>query len=140
MSLVSQISGGLTALATAIKDRVSGMPAVFSAQGTLTTRTGSVRFPVVGGTYTIDSVRATVGTAPTGASLIVDVNKNGTTIYGTQSNRPTIAASSTAANGGTASVTTVTTGDYLTVDIDQIGSTVAGADLTVIILLKRTGS
>jgi hypothetical protein len=79
---------------------------------------------------TIAHVRASVGTAPTGSALIVDVNKNGTTLFTTQSARPTIAA-------GTNTVTTVpavtalAAGDYLTVDVDQVGSTVAGADLTV---------
>jgi hypothetical protein len=98
--------------------------------GTLVAGVGSernyVEFPC-----TIVAVRAVVTTAPTGASVIVDVNKNGTTIYGTQANRPTIAASSVTAVGGTASVTTLAAGDYLTFDIDQIGSTAAGANLKI---------
>lgn len=140
MSLASQITALATRIGTEVKNRVASPPVVFQAQGTLTVRTGALRFPVLGGTYTIEAVRATVGTAPTGAAVIVDVNKNGTTIYGTQTNRPTIAVTTNAANGGTASVTSVTTGDYLTVDIDQIGSTVAGADLVVSVLLRRTGA
>lgn len=110
----------------------------FSSAGALTVKTGTSRFPIKGGTFTIVSVAAMVGTAPTGASVLVDVNKNGTTIFGTAANRPTIAAGSNSATVGTHSVTTVTTGDYLTVDVDQIGSTVAGSDLTVVIRLKRT--
>ena len=90
------------------------------------------------GNYTLESVRASVGTAPTGASILVDVNKNGTTIYGTQSNRPTIAAGTNTAVGGTASTTTFASGDYITVDIDQVGSTVAGSDLTVTVRLRAS--
>ena len=86
---------------------------------------------------TVKVVRASVGTAPTGATLIVDVNKNGTTIYGTQGNRPTIAISGNTATGGAASGASLAAGDYLTVDIDQIGSTVAGADLTVAVQVER---
>ena len=41
---------------------------------------------------TITAVRASVGVAPTGASLIVDVHLDGTTIFTTQGNRPTITA------------------------------------------------
>lgn len=79
---------------------------------------------------TILSVRASVGTAPTGAGLIVDINKNGTTIFTTQSNRPTIAPGTNTDNS-VPDVTTLLAGDYLTIDIDQVGSTVAGSDLSV---------
>lgn len=109
---------------------------LFSRQGPLTVLAGTHRY-YVESNATISTVRAAVGTAPTGTSLIVDVNKNGTTIYGTQANRPTIAVSANTATGGTASVTSLAAGDYLTVDIDQVGSTVAGSDLTVIITLVQ---
>lgn len=102
----------------------------FSISGDVATMTGAHRLYLKNG-GTIAQVRASVGTAPTGASLIVDVNRNGTTIYGTQANRPTIAASGNTATGGAASNGTFSAGDYLTVDVDQVGSTVAGADLTV---------
>lgn len=111
---------------------------VFSKSGVLAVGAGVSRIPIHGGTFTIVSVAIAVNTAPTGASLIVDVNKNGTTIYGTQGNRPTIAASGFQDVAEASSVTSVTTGDYLTVDIDQIGSTVAGADLVVSVRLQRT--
>jgi hypothetical protein len=62
----------------------------------------------------------------------VDVNHNGTTIFTTQSNRPTIAASGFYDESGTADGdVTVAAGEYLTVDVDQVGSTIAGSDLTV---------
>lgn len=109
---------------------------MFSRQGPLSVLAGTHRY-YVEANATISTVRAAVGTAPTGTSLIVDVNKNGTTIYGTQANRPTIAVSANTATGGTASVTSLAAGDYLTVDIDQVGSTVAGSDLTVIITLVQ---
>ncbi|MGH3375974.1 MAG: hypothetical protein ACRDP6_14645 [Actinoallomurus sp.] len=104
-----------------------------SLPGTLTISTGKGRiYNDTGVTLTIRSVRASVGTAPTGASLIVDVNKNGTTIFTTQANRPTVAISgNTSGKVTNMDVTTLADGDYITVDIDQIGSTVAGADLVV---------
>lgn len=109
----------------------------FSQAGALTVKTGTTRFPIKGGTFTILSVAAMVGTAPTGAAVILDVKKNGTTIFGTSANRPTIAVSTNAATVGAHSVTSVTDGDYLTVDIAQVGSTVAGSDLTLVIRLQR---
>lgn len=85
-----------------------------------------------GKTWTIQYIRATVGVAPTGASLIVDVNRDGTTVFTTQANRPTIAASANSSGKVTnMNVTTVADGSYLTVDIDQVGSTIAGGALTV---------
>lgn len=110
----------------------------YSKQGALSVATGAMRLPIEG-TYTIVGTRLMVGTAPTGASLIVDVNKNGSTIYTTQANRPTIAASSNSGGpGSTPDVTSLAAGDYLTVDIDQVGSTVAGSDLTVTIVVTKT--
>lgn len=84
-----------------------------------------------GRTLTFKKVTLSVVTAPTGAAIICDVNKNGTTIFTTQANRPQIAAS---ANSGVATnpdILTFADGDYLTINIDQIGSTVAGATLSV---------
>lgn len=83
---------------------------------------------------TILEVDLRVKTAPTGAALIVDINKNGTTIFST---RPQIAAAATSGGGSAVlSVTTLTAGDLITIDVDQIGSTVAGADLTVALIMK----
>lgn len=109
----------------------------FSKAGTLTTGTGTHRlYNDSGSTMTIVGVRASVGTAPTGASIIVDINVGGSTIFSTQGNRPTIAASgNTSGKVTNMNTTTIADGGYFTVDIDQVGSTVAGADLTVQILL-----
>jgi hypothetical protein len=120
--------------------RVSSLEAIeaytFSVTGTVAVATGKSRI-YLEGNYVIESVRAAVNTAPTGAALIVDVNKNGTTIYTTQTARPQIAAAAFTATGNSPAVTTFAAGDYITVDVDQVGSTVAGADLTVTIRLRR---
>ncbi|MGL5910659.1 MAG: hypothetical protein ACRCZP_11700 [Phycicoccus sp.] len=110
--------------------------AVFGADGPLTVRSGTARFyNDTSAPLLISHVRAQVlTTGPTGAAIIIDVNRNGTTIYGTQSNRPTIPAGSaagTAVVGGAPSITSLAPGEYLSVDIDQIGSTVAGTGLVV---------
>lgn len=106
--------------------------APFSRAGVLTVAAGThrFRFPFAA---TIVSVAATVGTAPTGQAILVDVHKNGTTIFTTQANRPSIAASTNSSAEATPDVTSIAEGDYLTVDVDQIGSGVAGSDLTVLV-------
>ena len=80
--------------------------------------------------FTIDYVRASVGTAPTGAAIIVDVLKNGTTLFTGGTDRPQIAISGFT-DTGVPAVTSVAAGDYLTVSVTQIGSTVKGSDLTI---------
>ncbi len=79
----------------------------------------------------ITSVLATVSTAPTGADLIVDVHKNGTTIFTTQANRPTIAATTQDDLTSTPDVTAFAANDVFTMDVDQTGATVAGSNLVV---------
>ena len=113
-------------------------PVDFSEAGVLGTKTGSMRwYPPYD--ITLTDVTIMVGTAPTGATLIVDVNKNGTTIFTTQANRPTIAISGFHDVSGTPDVTTLLKDtDYLTWDIDQIGSVVPGSDLVVQIRAKIT--
>lgn len=140
MSLQTRLGSLITAIGTDVKFLLTAVvePTVMSKSGDLTTGAGVSRYPIKGGTFSVLSVAAMVNTAPTGASVIVDVNKNGTTIYGTQGNRPTVAISGTSATVGAHAATTVTDGDYLTVDIDQIGSTVAGSDLVVVVRLQRT--
>ncbi len=105
----------------------------FSNTGTLAVQTGTHRlYNDTGIAWTIVSVRATVGTSPAGASVIIDVNKNGTTIFTTQANRPTIAAAANTSGKVTnMNVTSVADGEYLTVDVDQVGSTTNGGDLTL---------
>lgn len=105
----------------------------FSHTGDATTGPGSFRFPMPT-SATISGVAATADTAPTGAALIFDVNKNGTTIFTTQANRPTIlAGANQSTEFAVPDVTSVATNDLITVDIDQIGSTEPGANVVVVI-------
>lgn len=104
--------------------------AVFTFPGTLTTGAKPIRY-YCETARTIANVVANVSTAPTGASIIFDVNKNGTTIFSTQANRPTITASNFYDGSSTPNTTSVSAGEYLTIDIDQVGSTIAGANAVV---------
>ncbi len=109
--------------------RTSFMP--LSKEGALTTGTGVMEMPwTVAGTITL--IRARVSVAPTGADIILDVNKNGTTMYSTATN-PTIAATAKDSGNAVPDATTMAAGDYLSVDIDQIGSTIAGSNLVVVV-------
>lgn len=110
---------------------------VFSRSGNAAVVTGTHRGPIPFN-CTITAIMVMVGTAPTGASIIVDVNKNGVTVFTTQANRPTIAASANSSGVVTnMDVTSLAAGDYLTVDIDQVGSTVTGADISVVVVVQK---
>lgn len=85
-----------------------------------------------GAGLTIRSVRASVGTAPTGADLVVDINRNGSTIFASSGDQPTITDGATTSGKVTSmATTTVNDGDRITIDVDQIGSSTAGSDLVV---------
>ena len=87
-----------------------------------------VRMPFAG---KISAVTAAVTTAPTGSTAIIDLNKNGTTMYTTQGNRPTIAFSGTSVTATNPDVLTWAAGDRLSLEIDQVGSSTAGANVTL---------
>lgn len=108
--------------------------ASFAESGVLVAQPGLLRFrfPFAA---TISGVTAAVNVAPTGQAILVDVNKNGGTIFTTQANRPSIAAGANATSStAVPDETSFVAGDYMTIDIDQIGSGVAGSDLTVFIV------
>jgi hypothetical protein len=108
-------------------------PLQWAKAGAQTVVTGVGGRIYIGQARRIRGARISLGTAPTGASFIVDVNKNGTTIFTTQANRPTIAAAGFASSVAFPDVDTLVAGDYLSIDVDQIGSTVAGSDLQVVV-------
>lgn len=93
---------------------------------------------LIGLAGTIVDVRANLATPPAGSSFLVDVNKNGTTLYGTtHTNQPTIVAAANASSSVLPDTVAVAAGDVLSFDIDQVGSGTAGSDLTVSITIKR---
>lgn len=107
----------------------------FTMTGNLSTGVQGLR-TYVPGTYIIDSVLASVGTPPETQEVIVDVNKNGVTIFTNQANRPTV-ITGTYYDAGTPDIVDLEAGDYLTYDVDQVGVGVTGADLTVHVRCKQ---
>jgi len=74
------------------------------------------------------------------ASTICDVNKNGTTIFTTQANRPTITSAqgnNAKSQSGAIDVTSFAAGDYFQVQLDA-RETVSPKDLSVIIEVRYT--
>lgn len=104
----------------------------------LTTGTAKVTFRMPYA-FTLTAVRASVTTAPTGASLLtIDINEGGSTILST---KITIDASektsTTAATQPVISDSSLADDAEMTVDIDQVGSTTPGKGLKVYLIGKR---
>ena len=136
--IVNSQEDGLTYLATASGTLLSNQ-ALFAVEGDLTVTSNPLRiYNNFGGTRTITKVQLSVDTAPTGAAVIVDVNKNGTTIFTTQANRPQIAVGANAGNTTTINVPDWADGEYLTMDVDQIGSSTPGSHLVAHIVYTST--
>jgi len=100
----------------------------------LTTGTAKLTFRMPHA-MTLTEVRASVGTAPTGSVLTVDINESGSTILSTKITiDATEKTSETAATAPVISDSALADDAEITVDIDTIGSTIAGAGLKVTLI------
>jgi len=99
--------------------------------GTITTGNAKLAFRMPFA-MTLTSAVFTVNAAPTGATIIVDINEAASTIFST---KPTIDinefSTATAATPAVISDAALAEGALIEVDIDQVGSTIAGTMLYV---------
>ena len=90
---------------------------------------------------TILSARVANGAGVVTGDLIVDVNKNGTTIFTTQANRPKVTSGNANGVGASATpdVTSLVAGDRLTVDLDAVNAADDEADdlYTVFVIVEE---
>lgn len=87
---------------------------------------------------TLMAVRANVKVAPTGSTLVVDINESGTSVLSTKlSIDATEKTSTTAATAAVISDPNLADDAEITIDIDQIGATIAGAGLKVWLIGRR---
>lgn len=104
----------------------------------ITTGTNKVTFRMPYA-FTLSAVRASVTTAPTGSTIIIDVNEAGSTILSTKlSIDASEKTSTTAASAAVISDTSLADDAEITIDFDQVGSTIAGAGVKVYLIGNRT--
>lgn len=85
--------------------------------------------------FTLTAVRASVTTAPTGSTIIIDINEGGSTILSTKlSIDASEKTSTTAASAAVISDSALADDAEITIDFDQVGSTVAGAGVKVYLI------
>jgi len=104
---------------------------LFSKAGTAVVAAGISRW-YAPENVTVTNVITSAGLAPTGTvPLICDVKKNGTTLFTSGVNRPSIAPGTNADLSSVPAVTFVAQGDYLTADIVQVGDSFPGSDVNI---------
>lgn len=86
----------------------------------------------------LTEVRSSVTTAPTGATLVIDINETGSTVLSTKlSIDISEKTSTTATTPAVISDTDLANDAEIAIDIDQIGSTIAGAGAKVYLIGVR---
>lgn len=131
---VNDAGDTITIATTKVGSPFEMLIAVSDETTALTTGTGKVTFRMPH-KVTLSEVRASVTTAPTGSTLIVDINEGGSTILSTKlSIDASEKTSTTAASAAVISDTSLADDAEMTIDIDQVGSTIAGAGLKVLLI------
>ena len=131
------LAGGLTIEGTTLTAPVEIGVACSDEDTALTTGAGKITFRMPYA-MTLTAVRASVKTAPTGSTLVVDINEGGTSVLSTKlSIDATEKTSTTAATAAVISDSALADDAEITVDIDQIGATIAGAGLKVWLIGRR---
>lgn len=129
--------GNLTADSTTISPKEHIIIACSDETSAITTGTAkrTFRMPYA---FTVTEVRASVTTAPTGSTILIDINESGTTILSTKlmidASEKT---STTAATAAVISDASLADDAEITIDFDQVGSTVSGAGVKVYIIGHR---
>jgi len=151
MSVIAELKRELGTLRTEVQHLRERMRLMWNALQTTTS--GGIRqtvltFPGVlgigrnnlriynetGQDWTITKVKLSCDTTPGGQAIIVDVHKEGTTIFTDPAHRPAIEAG--AYEGETVLIDTPlwADGEYVQAYLDQVGSTALGADVVVHII------
>lgn len=127
-----------TDLGTSIKPTESFIIAASDETTAITTGNGKVTFRMPYA-FTLTAVRASCNTAPTGSTIIIDINESGTTILSTKlSIDASEKTSTTAASAAVISDTSLADDAEITIDFDQVGSSVAGTGVKVYLIGRRT--
>jgi len=118
-------------------DLVQIMLACSDESTAITAGTGKLTFRMPFA-MTLTSVRANVNTAPTGSTIIIDINEGGSTILSTKlSIDASEKTSTTAASAAVISDSSLADDAEITIDFDQVGSTIAGKGVKVTLIGTR---
>ncbi|MBI4802922.1 MAG: hypothetical protein HY796_10405 [Elusimicrobia bacterium] len=128
------VYGDIRSTGTVYGDTISFM---FELQSSVYVST-AIDKVLIGRAFDITSIKAYADTAPSGTAILIDVNKNETTIFSTQGNRVRITDGQNVSDMGTPDITSIAAGDRLSWDIDQIGSPQAGGNYLMLTITGKT--
>jgi len=124
-----RIKGNLLVEGTMSGGLVSSM--IWYLDGDISTGTNQGATVIMPGDFTVTDIEMKAKTAPSGSSLIIDINEGGSSIFST---RAEIDGGQTREDGNHSfSDTHLSTGAEVTLDVDQVGSSTAGNGLTIIL-------
>jgi len=104
----------------------------------ITTGTSKVTFRMPYA-FTLTAVRASVTTAPTGSTIIIDINESGSSVLSTKlSIDASEKTSTTATSAAVISDSSLADDAEMTIDFDQVGSTIAGTGVKVWLIGHKT--
>ena len=118
-------------------DQGDAAPLAYARDGELTVATGvkRYRFPY---DCVILGISATLGTAPMGDDVIVDILVNGDSLFPTPGDRIVVPdGSDEFPEDPRLPEIPVYEGNFLTMNVEQVGSTIRGADLLVLVRYRR---
>ena len=95
----------------------------------------NIQVPITA-THTITEVHSRVATPPSGASIRLDILKNGTSIHSSNNDKCTIAEGQNTGSTSTFNDNGLTDGDYLELEIEQVGSGTKGTGLVCVVELE----
>lgn len=117
---------------------------VLGRNADVTTGTGktnplAIAIPVTSPATAVEFIEAyaIAGVAPQGADLVIDINLEGTSIFGASKLTIPDGSGAMASQSAFASpAPTAARGEVLTLDVDGVGSTAAGQDVTVVLRMR----
>jgi hypothetical protein len=131
------LAAGLEINGTTVRVLESFVIACSDETTNITTGTAKVTFRMPYA-FTLTGVRASVNTAPTGSTIIIDINEAGTTVLSTKlSIDASEETSVTAASAAVISDTALADDAEMTIDFDQVGSSTPGKGVKVVLLGYR---
>ena len=141
VTVASDGTNFFTSVNTNVRDKTAGFFAGGNLSTTHVAEEARIRIP-----FNMEVVRVDVGvtTAPTGDSLLVDINQYNavlgasTSLFANTGNQPTIPATAFVGSGLTFAIGALHAGSFIGFDIDRVGSTGAGSNLTITVVARSS--
>ena len=112
----------------------------FSIEGTISTGSSPIRiYNTTGSSLTISKIFLSLAVPTSGSPLVVDILKNGSSIFTSEEHKPSITTGSETGQTTDIDEATWADGEYLIMNVEQIGNA-GGEDLVVQVIYSKNAS